>query len=87
MICFSCHQIFGCICFIHNIDPHKIKLDSHARKCIFLGYYWTQKGYRCYLPSPDHFLIPVDFTFFSSKSEFDSEPSSLESENDNMFFF
>ena len=65
-----------------NNDPHKTKLDSRALKYIFLEYSRIQW---CYYPSLDHFLVSADVTFFKYKSTFDSESSSLEFEEDNVF--
>ena len=39
-------RIFGCICYVHLSASGK--LDHHARKCIFVGYSPTQKGYKCF---------------------------------------
>ena len=65
------------MCFVQNNDPYKTKLDSRALKFIFLWYSQTQKGYRCYCPSLDSFLVPANVTFFSLKSSFDGESSFL----------
>lgn len=34
---YSRFRVFGCLCFIYNLDPHKKKLDARAKKCVFLG--------------------------------------------------
>ena len=40
-------RVFGCtIVHIHN--NHRNKHDLKTRKCLFLGYSPTQKGYKCY---------------------------------------
>uniref|UniRef100_A0A2N9IEJ3 Integrase catalytic domain-containing protein n=1 Tax=Fagus sylvatica TaxID=28930 RepID=A0A2N9IEJ3_FAGSY len=39
-------KVFGCVSFVHNLNPSRDKLDPRAHKCIFLGYSRTQKGYR-----------------------------------------
>ena len=87
MILFSMSlKIFGYMCFVQNNGSHKTKLDSHTFKCIILGYFWTQKGYRCYCPSQDRFLVSAHATFFSLNLSLIMRLSSLESEDDNMFF-
>ena len=42
-------KIFGCTAFVHE---HKQigKLDPRAMKCVFIGYFPTQKGYKCFDP-------------------------------------
>ena len=42
------------------------KLDPKSLKCIFLGYSWVQKGYRCYCPSLHKYLVSVDVTFLEN---------------------
>uniref|UniRef100_A0A2N9EUA1 phosphoenolpyruvate carboxykinase (ATP) n=1 Tax=Fagus sylvatica TaxID=28930 RepID=A0A2N9EUA1_FAGSY len=37
-------KVFGCVSFVHNLNPSRDKLDPRAHKCIFLGYSRTQKG-------------------------------------------
>ncbi len=40
--------IFGCIAYAHIPKDETKKLDSKAKKCIFLGYGTETKGYRLY---------------------------------------
>lgn len=42
-------KVFGCTVFAHIPQNHK--LDPKAEKSIFLGYSFSQKGYKCYSPS------------------------------------
>ena len=37
---------FGCVCYAHVAKDERTKLECKARKCIFLGYGETVKGYR-----------------------------------------
>jgi transposase InsO family protein len=57
-------KVFGCVSFVHNLNPSRDKLDPRAHKCIFLGYSRTQKGYRCYNPSLQKYFVSADVTFF-----------------------
>ena len=45
-------KVFGCIAFAHNHEHGLGKLDPRARKCIFVGYAPTQKGYKCLILFP-----------------------------------
>ena len=50
-------RIFGCTCFVRDVRPHVTKLDPKSLKCIFLGYSRVQKGYRCYCPDLNRYLV------------------------------
>jgi len=41
-------KVFGCIAYVHVLDELRTKLDSKAKKCVFIGYSLKQKGYKCY---------------------------------------
>ncbi|EOY04903.1 Cysteine-rich RLK (RECEPTOR-like protein kinase) 8 [Theobroma cacao] len=70
-------------CFLINRMPscvlHVTKLDPKSLKCVFLGYSRLQKGYRCYSPTLNRYLVSADITFlenspfFSSSSSYDSQ--------------
>lgn len=45
-------KIFGCLCYLSNVNPHKIKLDQRANKAVFIRYKQGMKGY-----------IPLDLHF------------------------
>ena len=67
-------RVFGSTCFVHNLSPGLDKLSARSTKCIFLGYTRSQKGYRCFSPTLQRYLISSDVTFFESVPFF--EPSS-----------
>jgi len=46
----------------------------------------TQKGYKCYYPELNYFIISVDITFFESKLYFDTESHSCEFDGDFFYF-
>ena len=65
-------RVFGCICFVHILSPGQDKLFAKATKCVFLGYYRLQRGYRCYSPDTNRYFISTDVTFFEDSSFFSS---------------
>jgi hypothetical protein len=75
-------KIFGCVCFVHTPTHPRGKLDPKARKCIFLGYSPTQKGYKCYDPQSRKMFVSMDVTFWETKSFYPLSTSSLQGEND-----
>ncbi len=66
-------KIFGCTCYVRDVRPHITKLDPKSLKCIFLGYSLIQKGYRCYSPDLQKYLISIDVAF-SEQVPFFSSP-------------
>ena len=63
-------KIFGYVSFMQIHSPNRGKLDPRAVKYIFVGYYSTQKGYKCcYLPSI-FFFVSTEVTFNESESYF-----------------
>ena len=45
-----------------------LNLTKKSLKCIFLGYFRVQKGYRCYFPSLRRYLVSTDVKFFKNVS-------------------
>ena len=65
--------------FAHILTPGQGKLSAKAVKCIFLGYFCLQRGYRCCSPDTHRYFISADVTFFEHSSIFSTlPPSSLE---------
>ena len=65
-------KVFGCIAFTHIHAHNRGKLDPRARKCVFVGYSPTQKGYKCYDPISKKMFVTMDVTFFESKPFFET---------------
>lgn len=57
-------KVFGCTVFVHIHDHNRSKLDPKARKCVFICFSPTQKGYKCFEPTLGNFFISADVTFF-----------------------
>ena len=43
------------------------------KKCVFVGYSRTQKGYKCYNPTSRHVIVSVDVTFFKDQPYFTTQ--------------
>ncbi|RVW29825.1 Retrovirus-related Pol polyprotein from transposon RE1 [Vitis vinifera] len=74
-------RIFGCTCYVRDTRPFVTKLDPKALQCVFLGYSRLQKGYRCFSPDLNKYLVSTDVVF-SEDTSFFSSPTSSESEED-----
>ena len=66
-------RVFGCVCFVHIFTPEQDKLSAKATKCVFLGYFQLQRGYRCYSTDTIRYFISADVTFFVGSSFFSFE--------------
>ena len=55
---------FGCTAFVHTHSHNHGKLDHKARKCVFVGYSSTQKGYKCFDPVSRKLFVSMDVTLF-----------------------
>lgn len=60
-------RVFGCVCFVHNLDHPHDKLSAKAITCVFIGYPPCQKGYKCYSPSLRRVFVSADVTFFKDQ--------------------
>ena len=56
-------RIFGCAAYAHVAKDKQRKLDSKAKKCIFLGYGNETKGYRLYDPRRERVFYSRDVVF------------------------
>ncbi|RVW41005.1 Retrovirus-related Pol polyprotein from transposon TNT 1-94 [Vitis vinifera] len=74
-------RIFGCTCYVRDTRPFVTKLDPKALQCVFLGYSRLQKGYRCFSPNLNKYLVSTDIVF-SEDTSFFSSPTSSASEED-----
>lgn len=54
-------RVFRCTAFVHN--QQNTKLEPQAIKCIFFGYFATQKQYKCFDPVSKNTFVNLDVTF------------------------
>ncbi|CAH9128156.1 unnamed protein product, partial [Cuscuta epithymum] len=79
-------KIFGCTCFVRDVNPHLTKLDPKSLKCIFLGYSRAQKGYRCFCPSTGRYLVSIDASFHEN-TPFSSSKEDIHESNDDILIY
>ena len=70
-------RVFGCDAYSHVAKDERQKLDSKARKCIFVGYGAETKGYRLYDPKRGKVFYSRDVLFNESSHDIEKEQSDL----------
>jgi hypothetical protein len=56
-------RLFSCITCMHVHDEKRLKKNPKTNKCIFVEYYFKQKGYRCFNPSTQKLQVNRDVMF------------------------
>ena len=56
-------RVIGCAAYIHVQKDERKKLDPKVKKCIFLGYGATRKGYRLYNQKTSRIIHSRDIVF------------------------
>ena len=56
-------KVFGCKAYMHICKENRKKWDSKTKKCIFVGYSITRKGYRLYDPVSRKICVSRDVLF------------------------
>jgi len=80
-------KIFGSTCFVRDVRQHRTKLDPKSLKCVFLGYSRVQKGYNCFSPDLNRYLVSSDVTFHENVPFFPYSSTHLdEGENETYWF-
>ena len=72
-------RVFGCDAYAHIPKDERHKLDSKARKCIFLGYGDETKAYRLYDPKREKVIHSRHVQFNEEKKE--TEQDSIEQDS------
>jgi hypothetical protein len=60
-------KVFGCDAYVHIKDAERGKLDSKAKKCIFIGYDEQKKGYKLFDTETEKIIVSRDVTFDEMK--------------------
>lgn len=60
-------RVFGCTVFLYTPRHERTKLDPCSKKCVFVRYATTQKGYRCFNRRTHHIHITMDCTFLETE--------------------
>ncbi|CAM6082590.1 unnamed protein product [Calypogeia fissa] len=70
-------RVFGCEAYVLHTPVGRTKLDPRSRKCIFLGYDKSVKGYRLWDPETKKLVISRDVSFneLSSLKEGEKVPT------------
>ena len=66
-------RVFGCSAYIHIPNDERNKLDPKAKKCIFLGYGATRKGYHLYSQKSSKIIHSRNVVFNELTREYESE--------------
>ena len=73
-------RVFGCDAYAHIPKDERKRLESKSRKCIFVGYGESVKGYRLYDPNRAKVIYSRDVLFNEKRSKIESEPIQEEKE-------
>ena len=80
-------RTFGCIAHVHVPKDERDKLDAKSKRCIFLGYGSTTKGYCLYDLNARKVLHSRDVIFDEmQRVSFEKEPSQNESSEQKVEF-
>ena len=61
-------RVFGSTYYALIPKEKRRKLDASSKKCIFLGYSNTTKGYRIYDEGNNKFILSIDVIFIESSN-------------------
>lgn len=56
-------RVLGCLVYAHNVRHGRDKFASRTRKCVFIGYLFTHKGWRLYDLETREIFVSWDVKF------------------------
>ena len=80
-------KVFRCTCFVRDVLPQVSKLDPKSLKCIFVGYFRVQKGYRCYCLTLRSYFVFIDVGFFETTPFSQSSTVTSQGEDDDLLVY
>ncbi|XP_074303587.1 uncharacterized protein LOC141638036 [Silene latifolia] len=69
-------RVFGSLCYASMPNTYKDKFGQRARKCVFIGYPYDEKGYKLYDLDTHKIFVNRDVVFREMKFPFKSFPDS-----------
>ncbi|KAI5311340.1 hypothetical protein L3X38_000081 [Prunus dulcis] len=73
---------FGGVTYVHVYSHQRSKLDPCALQCVFIGYSFTQKGYKCYHPPTQNMHVILDVNFLQEVPYYVSPSSPIQGERE-----
>jgi histone deacetylase 1/2 len=68
-------RVFGCACWPHLRPYNNRKLEFQSKKCVFLGYSFQHKGYKCLHVPSNRVYISRDVVFDENVFSFAALPT------------
>ncbi|CAL2258219.1 unnamed protein product [Prunus armeniaca] len=76
-------KVFGCIVYVHVYSHQWSKLDPCTLRCVFIGYFSTHNGYKCYHLPIQKVHVTLNVTFHEEVPYYVSPSSPIQGERGN----
>ena len=84
-VSYSHLKVFGCKAFAHVLKEQRLKLDSKAIPCIFVGYGYAKFGYKLWDPEKKKMIKSRDVVFHENENLVDLEKTEKTNVRLNLF--